>query len=91
MDTIMKLEDTKRIIKALTLSQMLLETLDSLEGTSVFKQEFKRRTYAYSRFLEGYTEKHIAHLYKSDEDVMIQMGRISEHYVDTNIEEILMN
>lgn len=85
------MEDHRQIIKALTLSQLLLETLDAIEDKDLFKQQLKHQTSRYKYFLEKHTDIHITNLYRTDENLMLDMAKFTEEYVEGSIEEMVLS
>ena len=81
----------KRImLKIYSLSQIMLETMDSLENCEEYKRELKMRTNRYKLFLEDHTKKNMNELFKIDDELMGHISKASEAIVDKSIEDIVL-
>ena len=85
----------KQLVKVFCLCQLILETLDSFKETNEYKQEIKRHTNQYLRFLERNVLKHIDEIFEygdaETEKEFTDIMRNSELFVDTALEDFVDN
>lgn len=82
------------VVKSLILSQLLLETNDTLVGSKFYRQEFKRDLNRCITSLEAFTERYYSKMYNNDPQMATNVINKLETLVTamstSSIEELAM-
>ena len=81
-------DDYKKLVLMYGCLQLALEKMTELEGTGLYKQDFKRKTNVYAKVVDNEIKKYVDKMYEDEEDIYVAIQNGVEKVLSKELEDI---